>query len=107
MADKPGAFVEYPVEYPISMPDPTANRLHHVPEAMAALELELTTAQQSLAELTKQLEGVLNPNNIVESSTIMQAEKQRAPLAERIWMNVQTVQQLRNAVLSISTRLEL
>lgn len=83
------------------------SKLHHVPESLAALEAELSQALEMLAELEKTLTPVLNPTDIKESALSLKEDPKRAPLAERIWMNVQTAQIIRNSIMALTLRLEL
>ena len=80
---------------------------HHVPEAMSALELELTETLAAVDELTKLVDAVLNPVNLSETAVKLDEADKRAPLANRIWMNVQSAQYVRNRINAISARLEL
>lgn len=83
-------------------------KLHHVPEAMSALETELTNTLQALDELEKKLETALNPLGLnVEATPKPEESSKRAPLADRIWMNVQTVQTLHNRIDALTLRMEL
>lgn len=90
-----------------SQPKAVTPALRHIPEAMAALEGELTATLQVVTDLEQALKPALNPVDVKEQSAVLKEDPKHAPLAERIWMNVQTVQQLRNQILALTMRTEL
>ncbi len=89
------------------MANTSESKLHQVPEAMAALEAELTATLQTLAELEQALQPALNLTDIKEAAVSLKEDPKHAPLAERIWMNVQSAQQVRNNLTALTLRLEL
>lgn len=91
-----------------NQPAPTKiQKLPHVPEAMAALETELTATLEALSQLEQKLEPALNPTYLTTETVKPEESAKRAPLAERVWMNVQTVQTLHAKLDIILMRAEL
>lgn len=86
--------------------DETAT-LKQVPDAMAALESELTVLEQNLSGLGGDLVDVTRPANTAPATTYTDSMPDRVTLAKRIRMNVATVARLTAIVTDVRQRLEL
>jgi len=81
--------------------------LKQVPDAMAALEAELTALEQNMTGLDSDLADVIRPVNPTPTPTYTDTMPDRVTLAKRIRMNVATAARLNSAIIDMRQRLEL